>query len=508
MAAEALDAHELVAALNAADAKPLTINDLPREVLVSIFMTFKDLIWVRHTMPLVCKEWNEIYFSKDASPLHETLEVDFDEEEEIAREGAAAAAAAAASAAAEEEEEQEDRTPRRPVVHASRVISWAERRAGWVRKLHFQEGYGYDEDYEDFTSADLRALVAVAASSLTGIRIDACHDKLLQKPFWESVRDSVAPAGRLRSFIVRGIESDVLESDVEPLGKLAGSLEELELGTNLKNNFDYLQTRMSEGHSFGLPRFLESFFALTELRRFALVAHLQITAIPAEISSLKKLEDLNLTCCSLSSLPKELGELSGLTRLDLTDNGDLGSTPEGEAFPAELGKLKSLRVLNLSWCGLGTVPPFVGKLRSLEVLDLRHCRLSSLPRELGRLSGLTRLDLSENETLGNEGEAFPADLGKMKSLRELNLSFCRRLSTVPAFVGELESLESLDLSWNRELQIDAPLDFLIKGCPRLRNVRMYKGGGAYSWTPQSLAHLEAFVAKLLEKNPNAVVCYG
>ena len=96
----------------------------------------------------------------------------------------------------------------------------------------------------------------------------------------------------------------------------------------------------------------------------------------------------------------------------------------------------------------------------------------------------------------------------MKSLRELNLSFCRRLSTVPAFVGELESLESLDLSWNRELQIDAPLDFLIKGCPRLRNVRMYKGGGAYSWTPQSLAHLEAFVAKLLEKNPNAVVCYG
>lgn len=46
----------------------------------------------------------------------------------------------------------------------------------------------------------------------------------------------------------------------------------------------------------------------------------------------------------------------------------------------------------------------------------------------------------------------------------LNL-YCCGLSTVPAFLGELKSLESLNLSSNADLQIDAPLDFLVEGCP-------------------------------------------
>ena len=43
--------------------------------------------------------------------------------------------------------------------------------------------------------------------------------------FWESLRDSVVPAGRLRLFVVEGKFDDVSESDVDRLGKLAGSLE-------------------------------------------------------------------------------------------------------------------------------------------------------------------------------------------------------------------------------------------------------------------------------------------
>jgi hypothetical protein len=47
------------------------------------------------------------------------------------------------------------------------------------------------------------------------------------------------------------------------------------------------------------------------------------------------------------------------------------------------------------------------------------------------------------------------------------------LLTLPAFVGELESLELLDLREN-DPQICATLDFLIKGCPRLGDVRLPK----------------------------------
>ena len=54
------------------------------------------------------------------------------------------------------------------------------------------------------------------------------------------------------------------------------------------------------------------------------------------------------------------------------------------------------------------------------------------------------------------------------------------LRTVPAFISELKSLEVLDLRGNN-LQIYAPLDFLIKGCPRLRKAGLWHYS---SWTPE------------------------
>ena len=455
MAEKALDTRELSAALNLDDdddddgaattagpsststppppPKPLTINDLPKEILVSVLIALNDQRWVRHNIPLVCKAWNEIFCSKDASPLHEALEVDFEKEVERAAEAAAAREEGArlglphsTGAAAQQ------LAPHRPVVHASRVISWAEKRASSVRVLDLKKVS--DEDLKHFSSENLGALVRVVGPSLTEISIDAGVGQLVATPFWDSLRDSVVPAALLRSFVVGSLQRimpdgsiqllmpDVLESYVEPLAQLAGSLEELELRTG------HLGIGVVPGVT--LPRFPEALCALTELRRLVLTGHQDIRAIPAAISSLKKLKELSLRACRPSSLPKELGELSAMTSLDLSRNENLGST--GEAFPAELGKMKSLRVLDLSHCGL---------------------------------------------------------------------------RAVPAFLGELKSLKVLNLSCNFNLQIDAPLDFLIEGCPRLRKVYLYKEHFGDRWTPESRAHLAAFKTKLLAKNPNAKVKY-
>ena len=474
------------------DGPKLTINDLPKELLVSIFAAIDNPTWVRFTFPCVCKAWAELYRSKDASPLHETLEVDFrkeviwargkeeEEEEEEAEEE-------------EEDEENWEPAPGDPVVHASRVIPWAARRDGSVRKL-LLKGQRL-EDFGDFNSEDLATLFAVVGSSLTEIRIDCNLSKLYEEPFWATLRASVFSTGRLRSLVLKGVED--IDPDAFGSKELAGSLEELVL--------EALRTDEDEGEPI-LSSFPESLCALTELRRLVLLAPLEPTSIPAEISSLQKLEELDL-CCDLRSLPKELGELSGLTKLDLSQNRDLGTAlPAGEAFPAELGKMKSLRDLNLSECGLSAVPAFVCELKSLESLNLSYCELRSLPKELGELSGLTKLDLSRNRTLGATlpaGEAFPAELGKMKSLRDLQLNKCGH-RTVPAFVGELESLEVLNLSFVAEAQIRTPLDFLIKGCPRLRVVMLHKFTGE-GWNAASRALLKAFAAKLVAKNPDALV---
>jgi len=524
--AEARNTRELVEALSDSDDDEefFPLNDLPNDVLVSVFAAVKNQTWVRHTFPRVCKAWNELYCSENASPLHETLEVDFKKEAKAAERGEWE------DEDDEDEDDDDDDDDEVLAVDASRVIAWAERRAGSVRKLRIVRKKDVREDLlldefssEDFgfSSEDLGELVDVVGPSLTDIFIGPNLSELCdeQSPFWESLRDSVVPFGRLRSLVVKGIEPALPESDVEPLAQLAGSLEELVLET-----VNYDDPRM--GYDAGLPRFPEAFFALKELRRLVLVGHRNVEEIPTGISSLKKLEDLVIDC-EVSSLPKELGELSGLTKLELSSfTGEMRrrGTPVDEAFPAELGKMKSLRELGLHHCALRAVPAFIGELKSLENLNLSWNRLSSLPKELGELSGLTKLDLSYNKKL----EALPAELGKMKSLRELDLDHCRFLA-ISASVGELRSLESLKLSWNRlsslpkelgelkslevldlyrnnDLQVDAPLDFLLEGCPRLREVRLDKDYyGKVRWTPESLAHLEAFKAMLRAKNPRAKV---
>ena len=133
---EAYDTRELIAALECRDDDDkLTINDLSNDVLVSIFTALGNLGWVRRTVPCVCKAWNELYCSEDASPLHETLEVDFVEAvgSAAAREGALSRPVGGLSATTRIVPEE---WALRHAVHASTVISWAEKRAGWVRKLH------------------------------------------------------------------------------------------------------------------------------------------------------------------------------------------------------------------------------------------------------------------------------------------------------------------------------------------------------------------------------------
>ena len=93
----------------------------------------------------------------------------------------------------------------------------------------------------------------------------------------------------------------------------------------------------------------------------------------------------------------------------------------------------------------------------------------------------------------------------MTYLRELNLSACG-LYAIPPFVGKLKSLEVLEISANG-LEIDAPLDFLIEGCPRLREVTLPKGPSTPPRTPGSWTHLKAFKTKLLAENQNVKMTF-
>lgn len=65
--------------------------------------------------------------------------------------------------------------------------------------------------------------------------------------------------------------------------------------------------------------------------------------------------------------------------------------------PPQVDQWCSVRNLNLSYCGLTTLPASIGQLRALRILRLSHNKLGALPLELGSLTSLEVLAADHNQ---------------------------------------------------------------------------------------------------------------
>ena len=191
---------------------------------------------------------------------------------------------------------------------------------------------------------------------------------------------------------------------------------------------------------------------LTELRRFLIEFNGPdglTGTIPAELSNLKKLEQLHLRGNGFTGpIPSDLGDLPNLKHLDLSGNELSGSVPR------ELGSLASLRSLNLSANDLnGEIPSTLGSLSNLEALILSLNYLTGrIPSELGNLSRLRSLWLSELELSGE----VPSALSNLSLLEELILHDNSLQGEIPPALGRLANLEKLYLNQNPDLSGPIP----------------------------------------------------
>jgi internalin A len=193
----------------------------------------------------------------------------------------------------------------------------------------------------------------------------------------------------------------------------------------------------------------------------------EITSLPKEIGNLSSLKELLLYDNQLKSIPIELGNLSNLIKLELENNqlisvpAELGNLSSLEllqlgnnqltSIPAELGNLSNLTTLYLNDNQLTSVPVELGNLSNLTRLDLESNQLVSIPVELGNLSNLTRLDLYANQLT-----SIPVELGDLSNLRRLYL-FSNQLTSIPVELGNLSNLRSLELSLNELTSIPVEL---------------------------------------------------
>ncbi|CAJ2668960.1 unnamed protein product [Trifolium pratense] len=90
------------------------------------------------------------------------------------------------------------------------------------------------------------------------------------------------------------------------------------------------------------------------------------------------------------------------------------------SFPPSIQLLTNVRTLRLNGLTFGDIS-FITSLTRLEVLDLRRCEFNELPIEIGKLRNLKLLDLSECLIFEN---TYNGAIGKCSQLEELYASKC------------------------------------------------------------------------------------
>ena len=220
---------------------------------------------------------------------------------------------------------------------------------------------------------------------------------------------------------------------------------------------------------------------LTGLQVLDLTENFITGAIPPEIGNLNQLAVLSLFRNRLTGpIPAEIGGLTSLGNLDLGENQLTG------AIPTELGNLVNLSSLYLGNNDLsGPLPTSLGNLTGLQTLYLQSNRLSGeIPAAVEGMTALRRLLLADNDFTGT----VPHELIAIQTLWELDLTLNRLGGQIPPALGNHPNLHTLKLGANKfEGEIPATLGIYCDGGGSLR----ISGNALFTTDPVLIAQLDA-----------------
>jgi hypothetical protein len=145
-----------------------------------------------------------------------------------------------------------------------------------------------------------------------------------------------------------------------------------------------------------------------------------LAVFPPEILSLTSLKGLFLKGNALKELPHDIGNLSELVELNLADNIDLGSLPQG------IGSLRNLKKLDVRYCGLTDLPSDFGNLKKLESLQMWGNGFTEMPYCITELTNLNELYLKNNKLT-----KIPYDMIKMDNLKYIDVQLNYLCSLLP-----------------------------------------------------------------------------
>ena len=203
---------------------------------------------------------------------------------------------------------------------------------------------------------------------------------------------------------------------------------------------------------------------LTALVLLGISNNAELSSLPNELENLKSLENFHCDYCDVSIFPIVLTKITSLTHLRFTYNnteiipdeiGNLSnltslylSGNNIKTIPASICQLSNLNVLNLFKNPLITIPDSIGKLINLIDLKISGSNLTQIPESIGNLINLSMLGITNSKFL----EQIPESIGNLKNLRYLYLSK-NKLKSLPSTIGDLSNLYYLSINYNELINL-------------------------------------------------------
>nr|CAD1821527.1 unnamed protein product [Ananas comosus var. bracteatus] len=175
------------------------------------------------------------------------------------------------------------------------------------------------------------------------------------------------------------------------------------------------------------------------------------TNIPEFIGSLKRLKHLDLSNCGFSGkVPQQLGNLSNIRFLDLSCFYETCIFPyrvDGLSWLSHLSSLRYLALMSLDLSSAANWLQEVNKLKYLKELRFSYCGLSNIPNSLSHVNftNLEVLDIGRN---GPFNTTLPTWLWDLTKLSYLDLGNSGFHGKIPDSLGNLISLKTLYLQSN------------------------------------------------------------
>ena len=207
--------------------------------------------------------------------------------------------------------------------------------------------------------------------------------------------------------------------------------------------------------------------------------------LPVSLKNSVKLKSIDLSRNQIDGNPVNIFyNANNLISLDLSYNNFDGRIPK------DLGKLTQLEVLNLSNNNFqNTIPIEIFWLQNLIELNLQSNALTgSIPRQIGNCKNLQILDLSRNKLTGN----IPKEVSKLKNLTQrLALDHNKLSGLIPK---EISLLSNLQYIWLNNNKFSGILPFEIGKMKSLRSLFIYRNNfvGPIPSTVGNLRELEIF----------------